>query len=255
MPANLIAVNLGSYGRYRENAPRHLQQIGIRHVEIAVPSADIAGAVAEQFARFDLSISTMTAPCDLTKPAEAFLPHAQTARAMEVPILFISAKAGDMPRQEACARLRELADLADAHGVTLSLETHPDLAENATVARQTLEAVGHPRLGWNLDTANLYYYNQGGSAVEECRRGLDLIRSVHLKDTNGGYRTWHFPALGDGVVDFAGVFRLLNEREFHGPFTFELEGIEGESLSEAETQARVARSLDHLRQIGVVANR
>src|SRR5207248_11391401 len=116
---------------------------------------------------------------------------------------------------------------------------------------ETIEAVGAPNLGWNLDTANLYYYTQGVNAVDECRKGLDLIRSVHLKDTNGGYRTWYFPALGDGVVDFAGVFRLLNERGFTGPFTFELEGIEGETLNEAETQARVTRSLDHLRRIGV----
>ena len=42
-----------------------------------------------------------------------------------------------------------------------------------------------------------------------------------------------------------------DDRGFSGPFTFELEGIEGESLTEAETQARVARSLDHLRRLGV----
>jgi len=195
----------------------------------------------------------MIAPCDLQKGAEAFVPFARTARQMRVPILFISAKAGDMLREQAYQRLREMAAVASEQDVTLSLETHPDLAENARVARETVEAVGHPGLGWNLDTANLYYYNQGVDAVEECRRGLDLIRSVHLKDTNGGYRTWHFPALGDGVVDFAGLFSVLNARGFHGPFTFELEGIEGEILSEAETQARVARSLDHLRRIGVAA--
>jgi sugar phosphate isomerase/epimerase len=251
MPANLIAVNLGSYGRYRETAPAHLQRIGIRHVEIGVPAPDKTEETARQLEGHGLSISTMIAPCDLTKPSEAFVPAARTAQAMGVPILFISAKAGDLPRDQAHQRLRERAQIADQHGVTLSLETHPDLAENATVARDTIEAVNHARLGWNLDTANLYYYNEGISAVEECRQGLDLIRSVHLKDTNGGFHTWHFPALGDGVVDFAGVFRLLNERGFYGPFTFELEGIEGESLTEAETQARVARSLDHLRELGV----
>lgn len=251
MPVNLIAVNLGSYGRYRENAPEHLRSIGIQHVEVSVPPPDRAASLAKQLQEFGLSVSTMIAPCDLTKEAETFAPAARTAREMGVPILFISAKAGEMPRTHAYERLRDRARLAGEQGVTLSLETHPDLAENAARARETIEAVGHPRLGWNIDTANLYYYNQAVDAVEECRRGLDLIRSVHLKDTNGGYQTWHFPALGDGVVDFAGVFRLLNERGFHGPFTFELEGIEGESLTEAETQARVARSLDHLRRIGV----
>jgi sugar phosphate isomerase/epimerase len=252
MPANLIAVNLGSYGRYREHALEHLRSIGIHHVEIAVPAPDRAAAVARQIEEHGLKISTLIAPCDLGKEAASFEPAALTAREMGVPILFISAKAGQMPRAQAHERLRELARIADQHDVTLSLETHPDLAENATVAHETISAVGHPRLGWNLDTANLYYYNEGINAVEECRRGLDLIRSVHLKDTNGGYKTWHFPALGDGVVDFAGVFRLLNGRGFYGPFTFELEGIEGETLTEAETKARVHRSLDHLRRIGVV---
>jgi L-ribulose-5-phosphate 3-epimerase len=251
MPQNKIAVNLGSYGRYREGAPRHLQSIGIQHVEIGVPPSDRAAAVADELAGFGLSISTLMAPCDLTQPAAALEPSARTANQLGVPILFISAKAGDLPRTQAYARLRELAQIADGYGVTLSLETHPDLAENAAVARETVDAVAHRRLGWNLDTANLYYYNEGTDAVEECRRGLDLIRSVHLKDTNGGYRTWHFPALGDGVVDFAGVFTLLNDRGFHGPFTFELEGIEGENLTEEQTQARVARSLDHLRRLGV----
>jgi sugar phosphate isomerase/epimerase len=251
VPTNVIAVNLGSYGRYRQNAMSHLQSIGIRHVEIGVPAPDKVEEVARQLAQFGLTASTMLAPCDLKKEAETFAPYARTAKQMGVPILFISAKAGDLPRQQAYQRLRELAEVAEQSGVTLALETHPDLAENASVARETIAAVNHPRLGWNLDTANLYYYNHNVTAVEECRKGLDLIRSVHLKDTNGGFETWNFPALGDGVVDFAGVFGLLNGRGFTGPFTFELEGIKGESLTEAETQARVARSLDHLKAIGV----
>lgn len=79
-----------------------------------------------------------------------------------------------------------------------------------------------------------------------------MITSVHLKDTNGGYRCWWFPALGEGIVEFAGVFQVLNERGFHGPFTFELEGIQGETLDEAATQERVTRSLQHLKNLGVV---
>src|SRR5213594_142635 len=101
MPANLIAVNLGSYGRYRENAPAHLQSIGIRHVEIGVPAPDKAESVARQLGAYDLSISTMIAPCDLAKPAEMFVSAARTAREMGVPILFISAKAGELPRDQA----------------------------------------------------------------------------------------------------------------------------------------------------------
>src|SRR5437773_1887251 len=115
---------------------------------------------------------------------------------MDVRIFFISARAGDLPKPEAYRRLRASAELAAESGIALSLETHPDLGENATEARATLLAAGHASLGWNLDTANLYYYNQNIDAVEQARKGADLIRSVHLKDTNGAYHCWWFPALG-----------------------------------------------------------
>src|ERR1051326_9112055 len=146
MPANLIAVNLGSYGRYRENALEHLQTIGIRHVEIGAPDAEKAQEVQGRLSAHGLAVSTLIAPCDLTKPAATFESAAHTAKAMGVRILFISAKAGEMPMAQAHERLRELASIAGEQGVTLSLETHPHLAENATVARRTIEAVGHPAL-------------------------------------------------------------------------------------------------------------
>ena len=60
------------------------------------------------------------------------------------------------------------------------------------------------------------------------------------------------PTLGEGVVDFKAVFQTLNDAGFYGPFTMELEGIEGENLDEAGAQARVAGSLQHLKDIGVI---
>ena len=62
----------------------------------------------------------------------------------------------------------------------------------------------------------------------------------------------HFPALGEGIVDFKAVFQTLNDAGFYGPFTMELEGIEGETLDEAGIQARVADSLQHLKDIEVI---
>src|SRR5687767_12884643 len=112
MPDNQIAVNLGSYGRFRENALSHLQSLGIRYVEIPVPAPDKVEEVSQELARFGLSASTMMAPCDLTGEVDAFAPYARTARGLGVPILFISAKAGDLPRAQAYERLRELAALA-----------------------------------------------------------------------------------------------------------------------------------------------
>jgi sugar phosphate isomerase/epimerase len=73
-----------------------------------------------------------------------------------------------------------------------------------------------------------------------------------LKDTRGRFKTWDFPGLGDGIVDFSRVFGLLNARGFHGPFTIEIEGVEGESLDRAATLGRVARSVAHLRKLGCI---
>jgi sugar phosphate isomerase/epimerase len=250
MAENIIAVNLGSYGKFREGAYAHLESLGVRYVEIPVPAADQVGAVTERLRSHGLSASSLNCPCDLTTEPETMREKLEAGRAMGVGTFFISAKAGDLPKPEAYARLRVRAQLADEYGITLSLETHPDLAENAGEARATISAVNHPRLRWNLDTANLYYYNPNIDAVEQAAKGVDLIHSVHLKDTNGGYHCWWFPALGEGVVKFGEVFQVLGATGFRGPYAMELEGIQGETLDEAGTQARVARSVAYLRSIG-----
>jgi sugar phosphate isomerase/epimerase len=54
------------------------------------------------------------------------------------------------------------------------------------------------------------------------------------------------------VVDFKSVFERLNGAGFYGPFTFELEGIQGEELDESATRERVAKSLRYLKELGVI---
>jgi len=131
------------------------------------------------------------------------------------------------------------------------IETHPNLVTNGTVGRETMERVNHPNVRINWDTANVYYYNDGVDGIAEMKKLIEFIGAVHLKDTNGRPKTWHFPALGEGIVDFKEIFRLLNARGFNGPFTMEIEGVEGESLDRAATEDRVARSVDHLRRLGI----
>ena len=86
----------------------------------------------------------------------------------------------------------------------------------------------------------------------ELEKIRSYVASVHLKDTNGKPKTWYFPTLGEGVVDFPKVFQLLNEVGFHGPFTLEMEGIQGENLSFEETHQRIVDSVNYLRSIGVI---
>jgi sugar phosphate isomerase/epimerase len=254
MPANILACNLNSYGKFREHAFEHLAQIGVRHVEIAAPLPTDVGGIMGDLERHGLTATSVIARCDVSDDAgiEAFAAPVAAAHALGARVIFTSVKAGPIPRVDVCRRLRAMGDIAGSRGITLALETHPDLAQNGDVALETMHAVDHPHVRINYDTGNVYYYNQGIDGVAELRKILDFVGAVHLKDTNGDFETWNFPTLGQGVVDFPALFHLLSGHGFTGPFTLELEGIRGENLDEAGTHKRVADSVAYLRRIGAV---
>jgi L-ribulose-5-phosphate 3-epimerase len=55
--------------------------------------------------------------------------------------------------------------------------------------------------------------------------GRDHIVAIHLKDTRENeFRRVEF---GEGIVDFVGFFRLLNEMQYKGPFVVEMWSDDG----------------------------
>lgn len=247
----ILACNVYSYGRYRQRAFEHMKHIGIRYAEVSIGKPEDADEWLRQVEPYDLRISSVICPCDVSSDegAEGFADIAKAAQRMEACVAFVSVHAGDLPLPDVYRRLRRVGDIAGELGVKVAMETHPDLITNGDIASRTMQAVAHPNVGINFDTANIYYYNEGADAVTELRKVLPHVFSVHLKDTNGKPRTWYFPTLGQGVVDFPEIFRLLLERGFRGPFTMELEGIEGENLSEQQQLQRVAQSYAYVRDI------
>ena len=252
--ANTIACNLASYGKFRVGAYAHLRDLGLCNVELPLPPEEDANEVLRELDRYGLVPTTFTmhGGLDDADVLERWDTSLERVAGLGVDRVFTSFEVGELGREEAYRRLREIGVRAEAHGILVCLETHPDLGENGAVARQTMEAVEHPNIRVNFDTANIYYYNQGVSVGQELAKTLDYVEAVHLKDTNGGYKTWHFPALGEGVVDFAEVFARLSARGYEGPYTFELEGIEGEELDEVGIYRRVEDSLEYLRSLGLV---
>jgi L-ribulose-5-phosphate 3-epimerase len=115
-----------------------------------------------------------------------------------------------------------------------------------------MKQLNHPYLKLNFDTGNVLYYNQGIDLGEALNKIREHVRHVHLKDTNGRCRDWHFPALGaGGAVDFALVKRLLDEAQYTGPYSLEIEGIQGEpELSLADYEHRIEESMTHLKHCG-----
>lgn len=249
---SLIACRLSSYHPFEAGAFEHLAALGVGHVELSPPQPDELDDLRAALDRHGLAVSSLHAECDLTRPTVADDVAAQMPAfaALNCRIMFTSVRREQLPLEEACRRLRAAGEVAQAHGVTIALETHPDLATNADVALETMRTVNHPHVRLNFDTANIYFYNRNIDCVAELRKVAAYVAAVHLKDTDGGYRHWHFPALGQGVVDFAGVFAVLDEVGFAGPFTLEIEGLEGEVRTEQLVRQRVADSVAYLRNLG-----
>lgn len=78
-------------------------------------------------------------------------------------------------------RLRELCDIAAAHGVLLVVETHPNtLADTHGSTLQLLEEVSHPALRLNLDV--IHVWEAGTEPVEALRRLEPFVAHMHWKN-------------------------------------------------------------------------
>jgi sugar phosphate isomerase/epimerase len=247
--ANILSCNLGSYRGHLDAAYEHLPSIGVKHVEIGLPAPDDIPAVLANLASHGLSPATVMASADIGSDAfaEQWAAIADGAVSCGVKVVFTSIHVGDKPREEAYARIRAAGDECAGRGVTMAMETHPDLMTNGSVALATLQAIDHPNVRMNFDTANVLYYNEGTDTVAELTKVAPYVASVHLKDSAGVYHGWNFPTLGQGIVDFPTVFHMLNEVGMFGPFTMELEGIEGQRFNAEEACADVAASVAYLR--------
>ena len=251
--ANILSYRIGSPWKPQLALDR-VAAIGIPCVEVNLAPDEDAEEAKKLLADNGLRAATITAPCPLADDSllDVFETYCAKAATLGCTGIFTSVKAGDMPLEQAYEHLRKIGDIGQKHGVKIGMETHPDLCENGDKAAASMQAVGHPWVGINYDTANVYYYNEGIDTVEEVTKEAQYVVSVHLKDTMGGFKDGRFPDFGQGVVDFAGVFAVLNGIGFTGPFTMELEGQMQKSDTQDEQEAHVRACVEHLRGLGLV---
>jgi sugar phosphate isomerase/epimerase len=132
---------------------------------------------------------------------------------------------------ELARRWRPILDAFDEAGVDVCYEIHPgeDLHDGASF-EMFLEAVGnHPRASILYDPSHFVLQALDHLAFLDIYR--DRIRMFHVKDAEfrptgrvgvyGGYQPWvdragRFRSLGDGQVDFKGVFSKLAAFGFDG---------------------------------------
>ena len=253
---NIIAARQGCYASFAHRAWAHMPQIGLKHIEVDVPGESQADELAKNLDQSGLVASTMTLPVDIKQAdvAERVRPQLQMLQRFGVRVGFASVHAGEQDEATTWQRLRALGDCAAEHKVTIVMETHPNLMSNGEVAHHNLSNINHPNVRMNFDTANVHYYNRGIDTVDELKKVVDYVGAVHLKESRGGFKTWDFPSLGKGIVDFPAVFELLNGRGFYGPFTMELEGTSDvDAEDESAVLDHIAESVAYLKRIGVMA--
>lgn len=133
--------------------------------------------------------------------------------------------------RELAARWRPILDAFDAAEVDLCFEIHPgeDLHDGASFERFLAEVDHHPRCCMLYDPSHLVLQQLDHLAFID--RYHPYIRMFHVKDAEftptaqqgvyGGYTAWieragRFRSLGDGHVDFKGVFSKLAQYDFDG---------------------------------------
>lgn len=132
---------------------------------------------------------------------------------------------------ELARRWRPILDAFDEAGVDLCFELHPgeDLHDGATFERFLDFVHQHPRCHILFDPAHLFL--QHIDYLDFLDRYRERIKAMHVKDaefrrngrtgTYGGYLGWseragRFRSLGDGEIDFGGIFTRLADNDYPG---------------------------------------
>ncbi len=253
-PTNLLACRLTNYGNFQDAAWTHLPSIGIKHVFMNVPPPDQVEAVRKRLADHGfLKVVVLQGRADLSRPSciDELAVQLETCEKMGVNYMFLSPKHPGVSKEAACDRLRRAGQIAKKHGVTIALETHPDLGTNGDVHLETMKQINHPNIRVNFDTGNITYYNKNVNAPAELEKIIDYVATVELKDHSGRYQEWGFPALGKGVVGIPGVLRILKKRGYTGPLVIEIEGVQGIERNETEIKKDIADSAAYVRSLGI----
>ncbi|MGB9595623.1 MAG: sugar phosphate isomerase/epimerase family protein [Candidatus Poribacteria bacterium] len=121
--------------------------------------------------------------------------------------------------------LKESLDYAEDKGVMLALEDHPEIGTKIADFIKILELVDDDRLKVNLDTSNPM--ESGDNSVELAKLVKSRIVHVHLSDRN---KDLHHQVVGEGVVDFKSVFRILKDYGYDSWLSLETGGRKGENV-------------------------
>jgi 3-oxoisoapionate decarboxylase len=121
---------------------------------------------------------------------------------------------------------QEVMKSADSTGPYLTVENHQDLTSEELI--WLCESIGNERFGITLDTGNPLATAE--EPVDFFRRMAPFVKNVHLKEyaiysSEDGYRLVRKP-LGQGVINFPELLRIMNETNPHVTMSVEHGALE-----------------------------
>lgn len=135
---------------------------------------------------------------------------------------------GDQELERNLDRLPACLDMADAYGITLTVETIPGI-DGTPLANIRLALERDPRCRVTLDSEFLGFHGQLGESVAADWLWADNhVRHVHLKDFDGRLRDAsgrRYLLPGEGTLDLQGFLAGLVERGYAGAFALEASAI------------------------------
>ena len=138
--------------------------------------------------------------------------------------------------QRECAQFYPLLEKAVRHaatlGIVIALKPHTGITATAKDCLNVLERLPADNLKICWDAGNVSFY-EGIGPDPDLPELVPHLRVVTLKDHRGLRANADFPVPGTGDVDHPGMFRILAEGGYRGPFY--VERIDG-----AEDAARMA---------------
>ena len=137
----------------------------------------------------------------------------------------------------------QIIEVAEAYGVTVSIEVHGYFTTNPDRMAEMLDFCDSPHLRMNMDTGNTYI--AGRDPVAFCKRFKDRVTHVHVKDVSEslakavrghdtGIAVSHC-SIGDGVnaENIKQVLTVLHQRGYDGVLSMECEGGGGPMIEKS----------------------
>ncbi len=206
-----------------ESAPALFAKHGI------TPVSGMFRTVGEDYSSLESIRLTGGIVPDATWPQNLGNAELTARNAEKLGLKFVMFHAGFLPHDpkdpafdKLAGRVRQIARLFAARGITLGCETGQ---ETAASLKAFLQHLGEPNVAVNFDPANMLLYGNG-DPIEAVRTVGPWVKSVHMKDAavTKVPGTWGTElTVGTGQVDWRAFLTALADIGFPGWLCFERE--------------------------------